>query len=66
MDWKTLAIAILTPVVAFGLKALLGLIGFELDDGTFNAFVAAIVAYLVALVFQAIGANAVRKFRARG
>ena len=63
MDWKNLAVAILTPLVAFGVKALLSLIGFELDDATFNAFVGAIVAYLVALVFQGLGAAGVRKIK---
>ena len=63
MDWKNLVVAVLTPLVAFGVKFLLQLIGFELDDATFNAFVGAIVAYLVALVFQDAGARAVRSFR---
>jgi len=63
MDWKSLAIAVLTPLVAFLVKAALQVIGFELDEGTFVALVGAIVTYFVALVFQALGVKAVRAFR---
>ena len=65
MDWKNLAIAVLTPLVAFLLKAFFALIGFEIDPGVFNALVLAIVTYFVSLVFANTGANALRAFRAR-
>jgi len=63
MDWKNLVVAVLTPLVAFGVKALLSLIGFELDAQVLAALVTAIVAYLVALVFQNAGARAIRSLR---
>lgn len=66
MDWKSLALAILTPIVAAGLKFILNAIGFQLDDATFNAFVIAIVTYLVSLVFAALGDAGLKKMGFRG
>ena len=63
MDWKNLIVAVLTPVVAFGIRALFALIGFEVDDAVLMSLVAAIVAYLVSLVIQNAGASGVRKLR---
>ena len=63
MDWKNLVVAVLTPVVAFGVKALFALIGFELDEATFAALVGAIVTYFASLFFQNTGARAIRSFR---
>jgi len=63
MDWKNLVIAVLTPVVGFGVKALFGLIGFELDVAVFNALVGAIVTYFAGLFFQATGAKVIRSLR---
>lgn len=63
MDWKNLVVAVLTPVVAFLLRSFFQLIGFEVDDGVLTALVAAIVAYLISLVFQEAGAKAIRSFR---
>jgi len=66
MDWKNLVVAVLTPLVAFGVRALFALIGFEVDDATLAALVGAIVAYLVSLVIQNAGARAVRNIRGQG
>ena len=63
MDWKNLVVAVLTPVVAFLLKAFFSLIGYEVDPAVLNAIVVAIVAYLISLVFQDVGARAIRSFR---
>lgn len=60
MDYKKLAEAVLTPLVAFGLRALLMLIGFEIDDGVLNALVAAIVAWILAQFFGTPVARALR------
>ena len=65
MEWQKLAEAVLIPLVAFGLKWVLSLIGVELDDVTFNTIVAAVVATLIGLVFADAGARAIRSFRAR-
>ena len=66
MDWKNLVVAVLTPLVAFGIKALFGLIGYEVDPAVLNSLVVAIVAYLASLVFQNAGARALHNFRSRG
>ena len=63
MDWKSLAMAVLTPIVGFLLQAFLTLIGYQLDEAVFVALVGAIVTYFVALVFQALGVKAIRSLR---
>jgi hypothetical protein len=60
MDYKKLLEAVLTPLIAFFLKWLLSLINFPIDEATLNALTAAIVAFLLAQVFSAPVARALR------
>lgn len=64
MSYNELLAAVLTPLVAFGLKYLLGLIGFQLDEQVFVSLVAAIVSALVGLFFvQVAKSRGVRGLR---
>lgn len=46
-DWKNLLAGVLTLAIGAALKAFFQLIGFEIDEGLFNALVGAIVAFIV-------------------
>jgi len=64
MDLKDLLAAALTLVVGFAVKWLFAQLGLELDEATFNAIVAGIVAWLLGLFFVAGIRAAVRGTRA--
>lgn len=62
MNWTELLKAALVLVVSFALRWLLSQIGVQIDEALFNTFVAAIVAYLLAL----FGVDTARALNLRG
>ena len=54
--YKNLLVAVLTPLVSFGLKYVFGLLGVEIDAATFNAMVLAIVSSFVGLFIKDVAA----------
>lgn len=64
MKLNELIAAVLTPLIAAGLKYLLGLLGVEIDAALFNTIVTSIVAALLALAgVEAVKAKAPARFR---